>query len=119
MSRFINMPKDESPKPKTQTKPYNRGANCTLTCEPRTVYPKKDGVLDMDSPTVSKRWLDCVLKCDIGDGERKDIWLPRETALKGKAAVGQVKQMKFFLFGLKQCSCGLNYHSITKLALDI
>jgi len=114
------MPKDtDSPKPKDTTKPYSRGATCTLSCEPRTVYPKKDGVLDMDSPIVSKRWLNCTLKCDVGDGEKTDIWLPRETALKGKAAVSQVKQMKFFLFGLKDCSCDLKFHSITKLALDI
>ena len=111
------MPKEEVP---TKAKrPYSKGGTCTLTCEPRTVYPKKDGELDTESPIVSKRWLQCTLSCDKGSSKKEDIWMAREVALRGKSEVAKIKQIKFFLFGFKDCDCGEQFHSITKIALDI
>ena len=45
--------------------------------------------------------------------------MAREVALKGKPEVAKIKQIKFFLFGFKDCDCGEQFHSITKIALDI
>ena len=122
------MPKLTSVTEKDVAKPYDHPQKekkekttgyCTLTCVPRTVHPRKDGSLDLTTPMVSRRWLDCELKCDQGDGQKKDIWLARDIALKGKQAVNSVKQIKFFLFGLKSCDCGNKYHEINKVALDL
>jgi len=93
---------------------------CTLTCAPRMVNPRgEDGQLTKDNPTISKRWLACELTCDEGNSKRSDVWLQRDVCLSGKENVSMVKQIKYFLYMFKACSCGHSYHNIGKIELDL
>ena len=117
------MPKDTEAKDAKAATPYDRpkkeASACTLSLSPRTCYPKNpDGTLDTESGKVSKVWLDGTLACDVGDGSKGDFWLRVDEAMGGIKKVNEKKATRFFLYSLRECSCGC-FHTLKNLKIDI
>ena len=93
------MPKETQDTHIAARTPYTRGSPCVPDQVPRTCYPKKeDGTLDMESGFVSNKWVDGTLRCTDGDGEKADLWLKTDEALKEIKAIRDKKVVKYLLF---------------------